>query len=503
MSGLNSSLQIGLTALQASQSALNVVGHNISNVNTPNYSRQRAILVNNASQTFGNMQFGTGVNLNNILGVRDRFLEMQITQATSRQSGADARYAGVEGISPVFNEDGSEAALGMLVQRFFQSFQDLSSRPEDGAVRTNVIGKAQSLVNGLKSRYQLLTDQRSQADRNVGSLVTEINSITAEIAKLNTRIATEPSKGADSDARDQRQGLANRLAGLVGIQVFQDSKEQLQITLDSGAAALVSGNTAYTMTATPDAGLGNYNRVDIVLASGTPVNVTGAIREGSLGGNLDLRDNVLSGYQRKLDELAAGIAGQVNQVHRAGFALNGVTTGTDFFLGTAVNYAASNLPLGQVAGLPTTVSALNNYQGMVNALTVNAAVVSNPGLIAAAGVAGAVGNNQNARNLANLQTNVSTVDTNGDGVGDSGPYNTFVGSLVNTIGTQAQGFRTRSTGDENLLAALQTQRDRVSGVDLDEEATNMMAFQRGYQASARFITVINQLTDQLVNQFGR
>jgi len=95
------------------------------------------------------------------------------------------------------------------------------------------------------------------------------------------------------------------------------------------------------------------------------------------------------------------------------------------------------------------------------------------------------------------------VDTNGDGVGDSGPYGTFVGSLVNTIGTQAQGFRTRSTGDENLLAALQTQRDRVSGVDLDEEATNMMAFQRGYQASARFITVINQLTDQLVNQFGR
>lgn len=503
MPGLNSSLQIGLSALQASQAALNVVGHNIANINTPNYSRQRAILANNDSQTFGTMQFGTGVNLNNILGVRDRFLEMQITQATSRQSGADTRYAGVEGISPVFNEDGSEAALGTLVQRFFQSFQDLSSRPEDGAVRTNVAGKAQSLVNGLKSRYQLLADQRSQADRNVGSLVAEINTITTEIAKLNTRIATEPAKGADSDARDQRQGLANRLAGLVGIQVFQDSNEQLQITLDSGAAALVSGNTAYTMTATPDAGLGNFNRVDIVLASGTPIDVTGSIKEGSLGGNLDLRDNVLPGYQQKLDQLAAGIVAQVNQVHRAGYALDGVTTNTDFFLGTAANNAVNNLPLGQVAGLPTTVSSLNNYQGMVNALTVNAAVVANPGLIAAANVAGAAGNNGNARILADLQTSASAVDTNGDGIGDSGPFTTFVGSLVNTIGTQAQGFQSRSTGDENLLAALQTQRDRVSGVDLDEEATTMMAFQRGYQASARFISVINQLTDQLVNQFGR
>lgn len=503
MPGLNASLNIGLSALQASQAALNVVGHNIANVNTPNYSRQRAILVNSDSQSFGDLQFGTGVNLNNILGVRDRFLEMQITQATSRQSGADVRYSGVEGISPVFNEDGSEAALGTLVQRFFQSFQELSSRPEDGAIRTNVIGRSQSLLSGLKSRYQLLTDQRSQADRNIGSLVTEVNTITAEIAKLNARISTESSPGVDSDARDQRQGLANRLAGLVGVQVFEDSKGQLQVTLDSGAAVLVNGSTASTMTATPDGSLGNYYRVDVVLGSGTPIPVTNAVKEGALGANLDLRDRILLGYQQQLDELAAGIVSRVNQQHRAGFALDGTTTGTDFFLGTAANYAVSNLPLGQVAGLPTGVSSLNNYQGMVNALTVNAAVASNPGLIAAAGSAGAVGNNVNARALADLQVAANSVDTNGDGVGDSGPFSTFIGSVVNRIGTDAQGFQARSSNDENLLTALQTQRDRVSGVDLDEEATIMLAFQRGYQASARFVSVINQLTDQLVNQFGR
>jgi len=501
MPGLNASLNIGLSGLQAAQAALNVVGHNIANVNTPNYSRQRAILVNNDSQTFGNLQFGTGVNLDNILGVRDRFLEMQITQASSRKSGSDVRYAGLEGISPVFNEDGSEAALGTLVQRFFQSFQDLSSRPEDGAVRTNVIGKAQSLVSGLKSRYQLLTDQRNQADRNIGSLVTEINTLTTEIAKLNGRIATEPTEGSDTDARDQRQGLANKLAGLVGIQVFEDSRGQLQVTLDSGAAVLVNGNTAYTLTATPDATLGNLNRVDVVLGTGAPINVTGAVKEGALGANLDLRDKILVGLQQKLDALAAGISGQVNLLHRGGYALDGTTTGTDFFLGSGANGAN---------GLPITVTAATNYQGMVNALTVNAAVASNPGLIAAALAnvppsvpPASAGNNLNARAIANLQTTAGTVDTNADGVGDSGPFSTFVGSLANTIGTQAQGFQTRSTNDENLLTALQSQRDRVSGVDLDEEATTMLAFQRGYQASARFISVINQLTDQLVNQFGR
>jgi flagellar hook-associated protein 1 FlgK len=503
MPGLNASLNIGLSGLQAAQAALNVVGHNIANINTPNYSRQRAILMNNDSQTFGSMQFGTGVNLNNIIGVRDRFLEMQITQATSRQSGADVRYAGVEGISPLFNEDGSEAALGTLVQRFFQSFQELSSRPEDGAVRTNVVGRAQSLINGLQSRYQLLTDQRNQADRNIGSLVTEVNTITAEIAKLNDRIATEPSEGSDSDARDQRQGLANQLAGLVGIQVFEDSMGQLQITLDSGAAVLVNGNTSSTMTATLDIAYGNLNRVDVVLGSGATIDVTQAVKEGALGAYLDIRDTVLPGYQTKLDELAAGISGQVNMQHRTGFDANGAAVATaglppglwqDFFRASNANDAS---------GLPTSVTAASNYLGMVNALSVNSDIVLDPRRIAAAGVAGAAGDNRNALALAKLQTATSTVDTNGDGVGDSGPFSTVIGSVVNTIGTDAQGFETRSTNAVNLLTALQTQRDRTSGVDLDEEATTMMSFQRSYQASARFISVINQLTDQLVNNFGK
>src|SRR5512142_56237 len=107
MPGLNASLNIGLSGLQAAQGALGVVGHNISNVNTPNYSRQQVDLSANIPQTFGTLDFGTGVNLGNILGVRDKFLELQITQSTARQSGSDTRYAGVQGISSVFKDDGT------------------------------------------------------------------------------------------------------------------------------------------------------------------------------------------------------------------------------------------------------------------------------------------------------------------------------------------------------------------------------------------------------------
>lgn len=135
MPGLNASLNIGLSGLQASQAALNVVGHNIANVNTPNYSRQQAVLSSNASQAFGTMQYGTGVTVTNIIGVRNRYLDMQITQNTSMKSGADVRYTSLEAVSSVFTEDGGDADLGTLTQNFFASFQLLSSKPEDGSIK--------------------------------------------------------------------------------------------------------------------------------------------------------------------------------------------------------------------------------------------------------------------------------------------------------------------------------------------------------------------------------
>ncbi len=493
MPGLNASLYVGLSGLQAQQSALSVVGHNIANVNTPGYTRQRANLSANQSLVEGQVFFGTGVSLNTVQGIRDRFLDLQIYRETARQTGATERYAGVDAVSTSLGDSGS-TGISAQIQAFFQGFQELSSRPEDGALRTNLVGKAQTMISGLQTRYRLLTDQRNNADSAVANLVTEVNTLTEQIAVVNQRITTESTQGGDNDARDQRKTLTDKLAGLVGVHVFEGSQGEYQITLDSGAAVLVSGGSAYKLQTTPGgAAWDNHFRVESNMG-GSVVDVTAGIKDGLLGAKLDLRDNILVGFQRQLDQIAAGVSGQVNQLHRTGFAAGGVITGTDFFLGGVANGAN---------GLPTTVSAVDFYKGMVNSLSVNAAVVTTPSLIAAAGVAGAQGDNANARALANLQSATGTVDTNGDGVGDSGPFSTVVGSLISDVGTQSQTYEAQSTTQQNLVAALQSQRDRISGVDLDEEAANMMTLQRGYQASARFLSVINQLTDQLVNQFGR
>ncbi len=501
MPGLTSSLYVGLSGLQAHQGALNVIGHNIANVNTPGYARQRVELGTQDTQFFGGFGYGPGVSIGAIAGLRDRFLELQTFSEQARQSGAQTRYEGVQSIAAPLADEGT-TGLAAQLQKFLQGFQDLAARPEDLSLRQNLVGLAQNFISTMQTRYRQLDDERTRADKAIYSDIQEVNSLSTQIAKLNERIAQEPSPGTDSDARDQRKVLTDRLSTLVGIHVFEGTHGEYEITLDSGAATLVSDNTHYDLRPTPDPAYNNFYRIDSVMG-GTVVDVTQRIGEGEIGGKLALRDTILSGYQQKLDELAGGLASAVNvglpgppatPGHRAGYALNGVTTGNDFFQGAAANGAD---------GLPPGYNAATQYKGMVYQLSVNTAISSNPNLIAASGVLGAQGDNTVARALGNLQSAGQTVDTNFDGIGDSGPYSQFIGQLVNKVGTDGQGYKVSADNQQNLVTALQNQRDRVSGVDLDEEATQMINFQRGYQASARFISVINQLADQLVNQFGR
>lgn len=492
MPGLTSGLYVGLSGLQAHQGALNVIGHNIANVNTPGYSRQRVDLGTQDTQFFGGFGYGPGVSINTIGGVRDRLLELQMYSEQARQSGAQGRFEGIQAVAAPLADEG-DTGLSAQLQKFLQGFQDLSVRPEDLSLRQNLVGRAQTFISTMQTRYRQLDDERTRSDSAIASDVQEINNLTDQIAKLNARIASEPSPGSDSDGRDQRKVLTDNLSKLIGIHVFEGTHGEYEITLDSGAATLVSDNVHYNLQVTRDPAYSNFYRVDSVMGS-TIVDVTRKITDGEVGAKLDLRDNILAGYEKQLDELAAGVAGQVNLLHRTGYDRSGTVTGTDFFQGGAANGAN---------GLPAAITAATNYKGMVSALSVNAAISASPNLIAAAGVANAPGDNAIARAISALQSAGNTVDTNADGVGDTGPFSQFIGQLVNQVGTQGQGYQVSADNQQNLVMALQNQRDRVSGVDLDEEATSMINFQRGYQASARFISVINQLTDQLVNQFGK
>ena len=497
MPGLNASLYLGLSGLQAQQSALNVVGHNIANVNTPGYTRQRAILSSGLSAVEGDITYGQGSTVTSVQGIRDRFLNLQISRETAKQSGAETRYAGVNAVATTLGDTGA-TGISAQIQAFFQSFQDLATQPESAALRTNVVGKAQAMISGLQTNYRALDDQRNNSDQAVAAMVGEVNTLTSQIAVLNQRISGEATPGSDNDSRDQRQALTDKLANLVGINVVEDSKGEYQITLDSGAATLVSGSASYDLvTKRPGTDADNYLQVYSSMA-GTTVDVTTGIKEGQLGATLDLRDNILVGFQAQLDQLAAGVASAVNSVHQTVNAVTGDKTNY-FFQSTAEANGSNGLPnsIGAAPALKSGAGWTTLYKGMVNLLSVNSAIVASPSLISAG--AGAAGDNSKALALGQLGTTADTVDVGSATASFTGA----VSALVTDLGTQTQNYQTQSTTQQNLVSALQSQRDSLSGVNLDEEASTMMTLQRGYQASARFISVINQLTDQLVNQFGR
>ncbi len=496
MPGLNASLYLGLSGLQAQQSALNVVGHNIANVNTPGYTRQRAILSSGLSTVEGDITYGQGTTVTSVQGIRDRFLNLQISRETAKQSGAETRYAGVNAVATTLGDTGA-TGISAQIQAFFQSFQDLATQPESAALRANVVGKAQAMISGLQTNYRALDDQRSNSDQAVAAMVGEVNTLTSQIAVLNQRISREVTPGSDNDSRDQRQALTDKLANLVGINVVEGPEGEYQITLDSGAATLVSGSASYDLvTMRPRDVADNYLQVSSSMA-GTTVDVTSGIKEGQLGATLDLRDNILVGFQAQLDQLAAGVARAVNKVHQTVNAVTGDRT--NYFFQSAEANGSEGLPLsiGATPALKKGAGWTTLYKGMVNLLSVNSAIVGSPSLITAG--AGAAGDNSKALALGQLGTAAGTVDVGSATASFTGA----VSALVTDLGTQTQNYQTQSTTQQNLVSALQSQRDSLSGVNLDEEASTMMTLQRGYQASARFISVINQLTDQLVNQFGR
>lgn len=486
MPGLNAGLYVGLSGIQAQQAALNVVGNNISNVNTPGYSRQQADLTTNQALESAGVFYGTGVTLSAVQGVRDQFLDLQLYRQTALSSGAQTRYTALNAISPTLADSGT-TGLAAQIQSFFQGFQDLAARPEDTSLRTNLVGQAQNMISTMQSQYQMLTGQQATADQGVQSLVGQINTLTAQIAQLNTVVSSETSPGSRNDARDQRDALTTQLSQLVGINVNQDSNGQYQITLDSGGAVLVSGSTQYQMTASSTSSTTGFHLVQ-VNEGGTTVDVTSSIRNGTLGAQLDLRDNVYAGYENQLNQLAAGIASQVNLQHQQGYALDGTTTGLNFFTGDPTT------------GLPPGATSANSYQGAVMNLSVNSAIVNDPSLIAAAGPLATPGDNTNANALANLQF---TGGTNAAGLVLGSPFSTVVSSFVSKVGTDTQSWNVQSTTQQNLVTALQSQRDSVSGVDLNEEAASLMTLQQGYQASTRFLSVINQLMNQLVTTLGQ
>lgn len=451
---LTSGLFTALTALQADQGALSVVTNNIANVNTPGYSREVANLEESPPISFENQQFGTGVTLANVQGIRDNVLQMRLNQETQTQGQLSTVVNGMNQLQPLFN-DTSGAGLQNYLSNFFNSFLALSADPTNVGNRQAVIESGQNLAAALRQTATGLLTQQQSADLTVTQTVGQINALTAQIASLNGQIGSLAGGGQTPNTLiDQRTQLITQLSQLVDVRTITANGGTLTLTTNGGTA-LVVGNQSFDLATQTNPATGFQD----VFAQGS--DITSSIQSGSLGGDIQLRDQRLPAILTSVNTLAFDVANAVNTQSAAGFDLNGAAGGNFFTPPASLSTAALNLNVA----------------------------ITDPNKIAAS-ADGTPGNNANATAIADLAGEPI--------VAGQTPTNYYSG-IVSQVGNDASSATTALTSQNLLVQQLQDQVGAVSGVSLDEEASNLVLYQNAYGAAARVASVIASLMQVTIN----
>jgi flagellar hook-associated protein 1 FlgK len=453
MGGLNTSLLVGIQALEATQGALNATSNNIANANTPGYTREIAQFSENAQTVSGSAVTGGGVTLDGLQSVRDELLNLQIQQQTSRQSSADAQSATLQQIQSYFSSTGG-GDIASALSGFSTSLSQLSANPTSSAVRQGVLSAGQNLANAFNSTANGLSSAQADANGQVTQTVAQINTLTKQIAQLNQQLSQLTTAGQDGGTvQDQRDQLVQQLATLTGISVTQ-SNDGETITTGNGSPLVMGGLNFSLQTSTGSDGMQH-----VLDSNGT--DITASLTGGTLGGAIQVRDQVISGFMTQLNTLASGFATSFNAAQAQGFDSNG-NAGQSFFTVPA-NPANAASGISVALTDPTSVAISSD---------------------------GSAGSNGNVANLSGALTNALS-----SGSTPSAAYS----NLVFEVGNTASNASAQSTAIGLNLQELTNQQGSISGVDTNEEATNLLRFQTAYEAAARIISTIEQLSTVTLN----
>ncbi len=467
--GLYDVLRMGLSSLRAQSRAIETVGRNMANVNNPTYARQRVI--------FGDVSptgsASVGVDVIEVQQVRDVLLDRQLVREKSGAAALEAETAAYERGEAAMGEtissvsDPSLAAtigsnsLTNAMAGFFGAARQLSVDPTNSTQKQMFVQTAKTMTERFQFSNDRLAEVQADLTNQVSNDVDKANGLLTTIKELNLMIATQESKTGTKalTLRDQRQARVEDLAQVMNFKTttLPDAPNQIQITATSASGVdtvILSGGTTLETLAFAGAALR-------VVSSNTALTLTG----GSTKGHLTARDGALQTLRNSLNLLAKQMVTSVNA------AYNPSGTGQNFFDPAGTNASSIQLASG------------------LTGLNVRASVAG-----------GAAGDSSVAQAISKLDIR-SFSSTSGDAInGTMGESYSAAISLFSYSLSQSRMNHENQTGVLNIVRG---QRESTSGVSLDEEAAELMKFQRAYQASARVISVVDQMLDIVVNSLGR
>jgi flagellar hook-associated protein 1 FlgK len=437
---------MGMTALDATQAALDTTSNNIANANTPGYTREIAQFDENQENVTPTSVSGGGVTLEGIQSVRDELLNLQIQQQTSLQSSADTQNSLLQQVQTNFSTTGNDIASELTA--FSSSLAQLSATPTNTAVQQDVISAGQNLAQSFNTTAQGLQSTQSSADQQVTQTVSQINSLSQQIAQLNAQLnEPQPANSNGGTTEDQRDQLVQQLSQLTGISVSQSSDGEV-ITTGNGTP-LVMGSQAFSLQTTT----GTSGFQQVLDSNGN--NITSDIQGGQLGGAITTRDQTIPQFLSQLNSLATQFASAFNAAQAQGFDSTG-NKGQAFFTVPSGSGAAAGISVALTSGSQVAISS--------------------------DGTSGSDGN------IANLSAAVNNALPSG-----VTPANAY-SNLVFSVGNAASNTSAESTAVGQNLLQLTNQQSSVSGVSIDEETTNLIRYQTAYEAAARIVSTIQALS---------
>jgi flagellar hook-associated protein 1 FlgK len=551
-------------SLQANQIAIQVVGQNIANDNTPGYIQENVDLQPGPTQEIGNLLLGSGVRVQGVQQQLDTFLEARLRDAMSDESNTSTQSSTYTQLEQIVNALGS-TNLGTAMTNFFSSIAQVLNSPQDVSTQNQVVLQGQTLTNTINSMAQQINSLRGNVNQQVASMAGQINQLTGEIASLNGQIAeVQNGVGGQSDAgglQDQRLSDLESLAQLTSIQV--ENQADGTVNVYAGGEYLVYGS--------------NVNQINVAYQNSGGMNVaqlqiagSNAVLDpssGQLAGLLASRDTALGGFLDTLNSFSQTLADEFNKVYSGGQGLTGYQQLTsenavdsanlalnqaglsctpqngDFQLlvkntqtgltqtsdirvdlsgdGNDLTLNGLAAELSQVNGITASVTADNRLSiscsspneqfafssdnsgalaalglntfftgDSASGLGVNATLANDPSLLASS--SGGIGTDtNNAATLANF-ANQALASQGGNTLTDL--YDNMTSDLAQASATASSS----SQAAQSFSATLTSQKASESGVNLDDQTIQLMAFQRAYQASANFIQTIQQMFQTLL-----
>ncbi len=457
MPSLGSILSIASSSLRAQHEAMNVTAHNIANAGTEGYVRQVPVLVEPDALVLPNGVFGSGVEVMNVVQVRDVYIdqtyrrELGVASENSMRSGLLGRMEGILG-------EPGDTGLGSSLDRFFSAFSELATNPTNNGVRTTVREAGRELADHFNRLAAGLDVVRQDAEDRLLTSVKRINELSAEVAGLNERIVAAESGGRTAgDLRNARARAIDELAGYLPVQVTQR---------DNGSVGLLTSGISLVDGA-------NHNTLEIRNAGGQlSVAVTTQVTTmngvgGSVGGLLQVLNSDLPGYRTRLDDLAGAVVTEVNSIHATGRNPDG-NTGVDFFDGTALTASSMALSADVIAGTGAIAAGTEDGSGQYQS-----------------------GANDVALALAQLR------DADDPTLGTT--YGEYLGELVSDLGLAVRSSDAAVEVSTTLVNQADIQRQSISGVSVDEEMVKLIQFQAAYQAAARVITTADEMLQTLLS----